>query len=132
MPFGEILVVDDQENWQIILKRLLEKNGFVISQATNFQEAKKKLEQRRFDLVILDVRLKDEVSFNVGGLGLIEVIKFHAPNTRIIILTGYYKAVRGEIKNSEVDTVLLKVPDGSTFDKEEFITVVKKLTENRN
>lgn len=85
-----ILIVDDQENWRNILKTILTGKNRYLKEAGTYTEAETYLNQERFDLVVLDIRLQDEERYNVGGLKLLEVVKFRMPNAKIVVLTGYY------------------------------------------
>lgn len=121
-----ILIVDDRINWRRVLRVLLEGDGHQVSEAESLQEAQKLLTQPEssFDLAVLDVRLVDEESMNVQGLELLQIIKNQKPLMKTIILTGYPDSIKGEI---DADTMLLKVPEGGTFDTGGFKTTVRNL-----
>ena len=121
---GQILLVDDQDNWHEQLGEILD--GFQISHAYNLQDAKKIVAQQSFDLAVLDVTLVDEEEFNVEGLSLIQVIKRKKPTTAIIILTGYPQRVIE--KPTEVDAFISK---GTDFNVIEFKNLVERLIQNR-
>jgi CheY-like chemotaxis protein len=53
----KILVVDDDKEWNLLLKIHLEKSGFVIAQAFNGREAIEKIDANKPDLVILDINM---------------------------------------------------------------------------
>jgi DNA-binding NtrC family response regulator len=121
----EILIVDDQDNWRLALRVLLESEGFQITEADTFQKARDIiLSHSGFDLVVLDVRLMDEEIFNVEGLDLLQIINTNTPATKTIILTGYPESVRGE---PQADAFIFKVPAGSHFNGREFKQQVSKL-----
>ena len=82
------------------------------------------MSQSTFDLVVLDVRLEDEDSHNVEGLGLLYSVKEHSHTTKTIVLTGYPESIRGEIG---ADALFFKVPEGKNFDKNMFRDKVKEL-----
>lgn len=126
MSISNVLIVDDQNNWRSALKRVLQKDGFQVSLAISFQEAKNLLEQQIYDLVVLDVRLVDEESFNVEGLDLLHLIKSNTPSTKTIILTGYPEILR---RTPESDAFIFKVPENSTFDSQEFRKLVRNMLE---
>ena len=123
---NHILVVDDQPNWRLAFKILLESEGLKVSEASGFKEAKEMLTKSAFDLVILDVRLVDDETFNVQGLELLYSIKAKTPATKVIIVTGYPESV-GE--KSEADALIFKVPEGSTFDSRGFKNLIKELVD---
>lgn len=67
-----ILVVDDDEVMRKALKRILEQEGYNVILAEDGMELSKVLENRRLDLILLDVNLPW-----VDGFELCEVIKNH-------------------------------------------------------
>ena len=52
-----ILIVDDDDRIRVLLKDYLSENNYIISTAENAEEAKKKLEYIKFDVLILDVMM---------------------------------------------------------------------------
>jgi len=61
----KVLVVDDEEDYVSILTHLLKKAGYAVESAGNGQEAIALCEDRRPDLVLLDVQLPDMEGFEV-------------------------------------------------------------------
>ena len=120
---GSILVVDDQPNWRLALSALLKSEGFAVTQARNFEDAKAILVSSVFDVAVLDVRLVDEDIFNVEGLELLGFVRANSPATRVIILTGYPEGIKREL---EADAFILKVPKGSTFDSVGFTNLIRE------
>lgn len=119
------LIVDDQPNWRLVLKTLLTQEGFQVSEASEYDEAKKILSHLDFDLVTIDMRLIDGESFNVQGLALVRHIKSIYPHTRTILITGYPESLGKTEHNA--DKLLLKVPKGSSFDSKGFKEIVRQL-----
>lgn len=124
---GHVLVVDDQDNWRLALKVLLESEGLQVSQASGFEEAEIALTETSFDVVVLDVRLVDEDILNVDGLELLRLIETDHPSTHTVILTGYPESIK---KDPEADALILKAPEGRPFDSAEFKKEIKKLVTN--
>lgn len=122
------LVVDDQENWRKALRTLLEPEGMQVSEAKSFKEAMNKLDHSFFDLVVLDVRLMDEETYNVEGLGILHYIKKHHPATKSVVITGYPEII-GNKKPPEADAFIHKIPEKSSF-VWEFKNRVGKLLQN--
>ncbi len=80
----DILIIDDE---QIIVKAtrkvfLLE--GFTIDEATNVDNAIKKLQQNSYKLIISDLMLP-----RVTGIDLIKQVKISHPEIPVIIISGY-------------------------------------------
>lgn len=81
---AKILIIDDDVTFCLMLKALLEKNGYIVTCAYSSAKAKKEIENRNFDVVFTDLRLPD-----ISGMELIRLIKETKPQTQIIMMTGY-------------------------------------------
>ena len=81
---SKILVIDDDVDMCLLLKRFLTKNGFEVSLAHSGKKALEDLENAEPDLVLCDFRLED-----IDGKELLVKIKEKYPRTPVIIVTGY-------------------------------------------
>ena len=54
-----ILIIEDDITFSLMLKTWLGKKGFVVESASLIQEAKRKIADTKFDLIISDLRLPD-------------------------------------------------------------------------
>ncbi len=79
-----ILVVDDEEIALKTLKRILEKDGYIATGATDGAQALDLLEKHSFDLILTDLAMKP-----VDGLAVLTEAKKSHPETEVIIITGY-------------------------------------------
>ena len=79
---AHILVVDDDDGIRSLVKKYLNENNFLISTAENAEDAKKKIELIRFDLIILDIMMPGK-----SGLEFIQENKKKI-ETPIILLTA--------------------------------------------
>lgn len=61
-----ILIVDDSPENIISLQKVLEKNGFEVDTAASGEEALKKILQKSYVLIILDVQMPDMDGFEVA------------------------------------------------------------------
>ena len=77
-----ILVVDDEEVIRDFLSEVLE--GYDITLACDGDEAIDKLKQRRFDLVITDLRME-----RVPGDEVVKAAHELNPCTKVIVISGY-------------------------------------------
>src|ERR1700693_1293778 len=84
MPKGSILVIDDEDEIREGLEALLTSEGFEVSSAGTGEAGLQKLEDRPFDLMLLDVSLPDR-----NGLELLREIRRRDPNLAIILITAY-------------------------------------------
>jgi CheY-like chemotaxis protein len=77
--------VDDEPDMCWALEHLLHKQGFATQKALRAQEALNLLEQHPFACAFLDAKLPD-----MDGLELARRIRQIAPDTRIIMVSGYF------------------------------------------
>jgi PAS domain S-box-containing protein len=79
----KILVVDDEESLCFTFEKFLKKEGYDVSCATSFKEAKDKISRKNFDLVIADQVLEDkngsEILYHIKNMGL---------NIPVVMITG--------------------------------------------
>ena len=78
-----ILIIDDEEIARKNLTHVLTKEAYSVSAASNGEEALKCLESE-FDVVITDLKMP-----GIDGMEVLEKIKTKAPDTRVIMVTGY-------------------------------------------
>ncbi len=57
MSLKKILVVDDDKEWNLLLKLRLEGAGYSVEQAFNGREALEKIQEKIPDLVLLDITM---------------------------------------------------------------------------
>ena len=80
----EILVLDDESIVCARLKPALEKEGYYVETFTDSREAKKRLDDRRFDIVVTDLKMA-----NVDGMELYRFVNEKWPDTKVIIISGF-------------------------------------------
>jgi two-component system, NtrC family, response regulator HydG len=81
---SNILIVDDDATFCVMLKTFLEKKGYSVKEAFSFNEGLKVFNNSSFDLVLIDIRLPDN-----DGLELLKIIKPKFPRMPVILMTGY-------------------------------------------
>lgn len=79
-----ILIVDDDATFCLMLKTFLQKKGFVVKEAFSFTEGLKNVLSSPFDVILTDIRLPDR-----DGLELLREVKLKSPQTPVILMTGY-------------------------------------------
>ena len=77
-----LLVVDDDERIRNLLSQYLVKEGFIVSTASGAEEARKKIQLIKFDLIILDIMMPGD-----DGLTLTKEIRNNS-DIPIILLTA--------------------------------------------
>ena len=80
----KIMVIDDEEIVGKRLKPALEKRGDIIESFVNSKEALARLAEEHFDIVITDIRMDE-----IDGLEVLDYIKSHSKDTKVIMITGY-------------------------------------------
>ncbi len=116
----KILVVDDEVNSTILLKKVLEKKGYTPVTENDSNAALSRIENEDFDIVISDLQMPD-----VSGVDLLKAKK---EGTLFIMITGF-----GSI-DSAVESMKLGAFDyiGKPFNLEEFILKFDKAVANIN
>ncbi len=81
-----ILVVEDDKDYlPRIIERLSKKGYQAIDIANNEKEAKQKLEQNYYDVIVADMYLEGNTN---GGFEILEIVKQHKITSIVIILTA--------------------------------------------
>ncbi len=79
-----ILVVDDDRGMQDVLDIMLSREGYQVATADDGAAALDLVRKKKFDLVITDLKMP-----RVDGIDLLKGVKESAPNTAVILLTGF-------------------------------------------
>ena len=95
---SKILIVDDDETHRKMLKTLLKKWGYVLAEADDGQTAIDMINQRPYDLVLMDIKM-----IKVSGLVALVEIKKINPAIPVIIMTAF----------SSVDTAIEALKKGA-------------------
>jgi CheY-like chemotaxis protein len=88
---GRILLVEDQREWQVELKNLLADYPYSIKTADSAQQASDLLDHHVYDLVLLDLRLRDWEEGNFEGWELMDKLEAYRTEqgTQVIIVSAY-------------------------------------------
>jgi DNA-binding NtrC family response regulator len=79
-----VLILDDEEVVCARLKPVLEKAGYRVEAFTDSRQAKARLEQHPFDIVVTDLKMA-----NIDGLELSRFAKQRWPQVKVIIISGF-------------------------------------------
>jgi len=90
MSTAQILIVDEEKHTRNTLGQYLKKEGFRVLEESHGLSALRRLSNRSFDLIVLDIELP-----GINGLELCHIIKT-ASNTPVVFVTG---------KESEQDVI---------------------------
>jgi len=84
MPYGNILVVEDEKKISALLKRIIGLEGYTAFEATDLRSALRLIRQEEIEVVICDVKLPDG-----NGIEFTRNIKARSAVIEIIILTAH-------------------------------------------
>ncbi len=114
---AHLLVVDDDDGIRSLVKKYLNENNFFISTAENAEDANKKIELIKFDLIILDIMMPGK-----SGLEFIQENKKRL-DTPIILLTA-----KGE-PNERIEGLEVGADDylAKPFEPKELILRIKNI-----
>ncbi len=79
-----VLIVDDEKNIRLTLAQALKVLDISIDTAANGEEALLKLNEKEFDLLLLDLSMP-----GVDGMEVLRRVKEIRPGTRVIVLSAY-------------------------------------------
>jgi CheY-like chemotaxis protein len=80
----KVLVVDDDPAVRKSIDRVLTGKGYAVITAETGEEALRKLNEEKYDLVYTDIRMP-----GMSGLEVAEQVKARKPWTPVVIITGY-------------------------------------------
>lgn len=78
-----ILIVDDEFHILAILQEMLEQRGYACRTASNASEAKDRLAEEAFELMLCDIRMPEE-----SGLDLLRFVHEAYPDTAVLMISG--------------------------------------------
>ena len=81
---NELIIIDDDLPFRDRLARSMEKKGFNVEAFGDSKNSKRRIEEKKFDYAIVDMRLDDG-----SGLEIIQFIIKISPKTQSLLLTGY-------------------------------------------
>jgi DNA-binding NtrC family response regulator len=114
----DVLVVDDEDDIRLGLRKLLATLGLQAREAPSGEDALTRLAERPADLVITDLQMP-----GLSGVELLEAVKRHRPETVVVMLTGF----------GTVQTAVHCMQAGAAhfltkpFDNEEILGLVRRL-----
>jgi DNA-binding response OmpR family regulator len=110
MMYNSILIVDDDEEICDEIKSILKDEGFRVSVAGDGHSAVKLLDCKRFDLMILDLKIP-----GIPGIEILRHVKGKRISTKVLVVTG--KPLRDVyVQDQDDDTVVDDPEDIELFD----------------
>jgi DNA-binding NtrC family response regulator len=83
-PSEHLLVVEDDGEMRDLLRKVLEKEGYRVSLASDGNEALAAVQRGTFDVIVTDMRMP-----HYGGLELLETVHRILPTLPVIIVTAF-------------------------------------------
>jgi DNA-binding NtrC family response regulator len=80
----KVLVADDEAVVVNSIRKILSRKGFAVQEAFSCKDALAQVFAQDYDLVLLDMRMKDG-----NGMDVLQKIKAKRPDLRVVIVTGY-------------------------------------------
>src|SRR5882724_13028503 len=100
---AHVLLVDDNQNGLSARKSLLEEQGFIITTATNGEEALEAVSKGTFDLMVTDFRMP-----KMNGIELIGRVRALQPQLSVILLSGLAAPLDLDETSTGADAVIAK------------------------
>lgn len=80
----KILIVDDERNIRLTIRRCLESEEMLIDDAINGEEALVKLEASSYDLLLLDLKLP-----GMNGMEVLKQVRKAYPALKVVIISAH-------------------------------------------
>lgn len=95
-----ILVVDDDSAIHESCCRVLREGGYCVDSALSGEGAMRKLQEKLYDLILLDIKMAD-----MDGIKTLEALKRKVPDISVVMFTGYpsFKTVRDSMRLGALD-----------------------------
>ncbi len=87
----KVLLVDDDDGPRLTLQALLEDEGFIVTDVSSSHDARRRISEPGWDLVLLDEHIGDAL-----GSALVPEIRAAAPAARVVIVSGSAENVVSE------------------------------------
>lgn len=117
---ARILIIDDEPSIRLLYRDTLEEDGHAISEAASGDEAAAQLADAAFDLIVLDIRLRDE-----SGLNLLQSMVHASPHVPVILCSAY-ASYQDDYTSWLADSYVVK-----SSDPEELAVEVRKVLATR-
>src|SRR5438309_5952234 len=83
-PVARILIVDDEETVMLTIQGVLELDGHDVTASTSAETALQLIRTQHFDVMLTDLRMD-----GMNGIDLLKELHIVAPDSALIVLTGY-------------------------------------------
>lgn len=115
---SRILVVDDEEALRTVLSTELNSEGYDVETASDGDEAISIVQNKKFDLLLLDIKMP-----KVDGFEVLKFVKKSFPAVKVIMLTGF-----ADLKNA-IESKKLGAEDfvSKPYDLVDLLTTIERV-----
>jgi DNA-binding NtrC family response regulator len=115
---SRILVVDDEEALRTVLGSELSGEGYEVDTASDGDEAISMVQNKKFDLLLLDIRMP-----KLDGFEVLKFVKKNFPAIKVIMLTGF-----ADLKNA-IESKKLGAEDfvSKPYDLVDLLTTIERV-----
>ena len=123
LPGKRLLVIDDEENMQHMLSKVLGKTGYIVETASNGHEGLKRIQNTDFDFILCDIKMP-----NMSGMDFLKAAHDKIRTTTVIMMSAY-----GTI-DTAIEAMKLGAYDyiSKPFKTDEVYLTLKKAEEREN
>jgi CheY-like chemotaxis protein len=101
---AKLLLVDDDLNQVEVRRLVFEKAGHAVSCAVTVAEAVKRIKADAPDILVMDLHMPE----TADGASLIRQVRRHAPETRVLVMSGFTEDLQDLPEAAMVDAVVRK------------------------
>lgn len=126
---GKILIIEDEEFWQLKLKKYLELDGFYTKVVSNLETAIEAVKHEMFHFITLDMQLNKETmkASKFEGWDILAIVKELRIQiiTPVMVITGFPRDYETLIKEKNTESIFLMGKDG--FDRQDFLETINRV-----
>lgn len=105
MSKTRILIVDDEKALRLLYATDLTASGYQVDVAAGAAEALDKVDNKKYDLIILDIEMPD-----MSGMEALELLRKKSPDTKLLINSAY-SIYKSDFQSWLADDYLVKTSD---------------------
>jgi two-component system response regulator (stage 0 sporulation protein F) len=120
MTAKRLIVVDDQKGVRFLISEIFQEQGFIVAEASNYEEAIATAVKFMPDIALIDMRLGNNTGYDGGDI--VKALKMNIPDLIPIVVTAH----------SEPDKLDKAIKSGAVyclekpFDVEKIVSVVNE------
>ena len=105
MSKPQILIVDDEESLRLLYATDLTASGYQVDVAAGVREAIAKIENKKYDLILLDIEMPE-----MSGMEALELLRQKTPTSKLLINSAY-NIYKSDFQSWLADDYLVKTSD---------------------